>query len=139
MGTSAQARVTVMTPGELSQTYRDYIGCLNGQDWPNLGKFVREDVYYNDVRIGLSGYREMLERDFRAIPDLHFNIELVIAEPPCIASRLRFDCTPKDMLFGLAVNGRRVRFAENVFYEFRDDRIARVWSVIDKAAIQSQL
>jgi len=37
------------------------------------------------------------------------------------------------------VNGKRVSFTENVFYEFRDGRIEEVWSVIDKAAIASQL
>ena len=34
---------------------------------------------------------------------------------------------------------RRIRFTENVFYEFRDDKIAAVWSIIDKAAIEDQL
>jgi len=37
------------------------------------------------------------------------------------------------------VNGRRVVFTENVFYRFRDERIAEVLSVIDKAAIEAQL
>ena len=36
-------------------------------------------------------------------------------------------------------NGRRVAFAENVFYRFHNERIAEVWSVIDKAAIEAQL
>jgi predicted ester cyclase len=130
---------TAMTNADLSGIYRDYIACLNKQDWPNLGRFVHEEVHYNGERIGLSGYREMLERDFRAIPDLHFNIDLLICEAPRVASRLRFDCTPKGILFGLPVNGKRVSFAENVFYEFREQRIEKVWSVIDKAAIESQL
>jgi predicted ester cyclase len=43
------------------------------------------------------------------------------------------------MLFGLPVNGKRISFTENVFYEFRDQRIEQVWSVIDKATIESQL
>ena len=124
---------------ELSDVYRGYIACLNTQDWTNLGQFVGEDVEYNGRRIGLSGYREMLEGDFRAIPDLYFNVELLISEPPRIASRLHFDCTPIGVLFGLPVNGRRVKFSENVFYEFRNDRIQKVCSVIDKAAIESQL
>jgi predicted ester cyclase len=128
-----------MTEADLSALYRSYIACLNGQDWPNLGRFVHEDVHYNDRRIGLAGYREMLEGDFRAIPDLYFNIRLLVCEPPRVASRLRFDCTPKGLLFGLPVNGRKVSFSENVFYEFQDGRIGRVWSVIDKAAIESQL
>ncbi|WP_454848708.1 ester cyclase [Rhizobium binxianense] len=128
-----------MTEADLSALYRSYIACLNGQDWPNLGRFVHEDVHYNDRRIGLAGYREMLEGDFRAIPDLYFDIRLLVCEPPRVASRLRFDCTPKGLLFGLPVNGRKVSFSENVFYEFQDGRIGRVWSVIDKAAIESQL
>jgi len=128
-----------MTKAGLSQIYRDYIACLNKQDWPNLGRFVHEEVYYNGEGIGLAGYREMLEGDFRAIPDLYFDIHLLISEPPRVASRLRFNCTPKGTLFGLPINGKRVSFTENVFYEFRDGRIEQVWSVIDKAAIESQL
>jgi predicted ester cyclase len=32
-----------------------------------------------------------------------------------------------------------VSFAENVFYQFRAGKIAEVWSVIDKRAIEAQL
>lgn len=130
---------TAGTRADLSDIYRGYIACLNTQDWPNLGKFVHEDVCYNGELIGLSGYREMLEGDFRAIPDLYFDIRLLISEPPRIASRLRFDCTPRGVLFGLPVNGKKVNFTENVFYEFLDVRVANVWSIIDKAAIAAQL
>jgi predicted ester cyclase len=128
-----------MTKTDLSDIYRNYIACLNRQDWPNLGRFVHDDVHYNGKRIGLSGYREMLEADFRAIPDLHFDIDLLISDPPRVASRLNFNCTPKAVLFGLPVNGRKISFTENVFYEFLDQRIEKVWSVIDKAAIEAQL
>jgi predicted ester cyclase len=128
-----------MTSPELNDAYRNYIGCLNRQDWPKLGEFVHDDVEYNGRRVGLAGYREMLERDFTEIPDLHFNIEMLVSAPPVIASRLRFDCTPKAKFLGLEVNGRKVCFAENVFYEFTDNKIRQVWSVIDKAAIEAQL
>lgn len=128
-----------MDKHELGDIYRAYIDCLNRQDWQNLGGFVGDDVHYNGTRIGLSGYREMLEGDFRAIPDLFFDIDLLISDPPRIASRLRFDCTPAGMLFGLPVNGRKVQFTENVFYTFADRRIVQVWSLIDKAVIEAQL
>ncbi|MFL9988493.1 ester cyclase [Paraburkholderia sediminicola] len=123
----------------LSEVYRGYIACLNKQDWSKLGVFVGDDVKYNGQRIGLSGYREMLERDFREIPDLRFEIQILVCEPPHIASRLHFDCTPAGTFLGLPVQGKRVAFAENVFYEFRGDKIQQVWSVIDKAAIERQL
>ncbi|RWB53970.1 ester cyclase [Mesorhizobium sp.] len=128
-----------MTSEDLADRYKGYIACLNAQDWDNLDRFVGEQVQYNGETIGLSGYRRMLEGDVQAIPDLRFNIELLVSEPPRVAARLHFDCRPKGVLFGLPVNGKRVAFAENVFYEFQDGRICEVWSVIDKAAIQAQL
>ena len=128
-----------MIKTDLSDIYRDYIACLNKQDWPKLEKFVHDEVYYNGQRIGILGYREMLERDFDDIPDLSFDIQLLISDPPYLASRLGFDCTPKGKFLSLHVNGKRVSFTENVFYEFRREKIEQVWSVIDKAAIEAQL
>jgi predicted ester cyclase len=128
-----------VTKADLSDVYRSYIACLNQQDWPKLGRFVDNDAYYNGRQIGLSGYREMLERDFREIPDLRFNIQLLISDAPYIASRLAFDCSPKGKFLDLNINGKRVSFTENVFYELRGEKIFQVWSVIDKAAIETQL
>ena len=128
------------TPSEaLADIYRAYIACLNRQDWANLHKFVQEGVLHNDRPFGLSGYRAMLERDFAAIPDLHFTIALLASDPPHVASRLDFHCRPTGDFLGLPVNGRQIAFAENVFYEFRDEKIALVWSIIDKSGIEAQL
>ncbi|HKP27665.1 MAG TPA: ester cyclase [Dongiaceae bacterium] len=123
----------------LADLYRDYIACLNAQDWPKLGQFVGDDVEHNGRRLGLSGYRAMLEKDYREIPDLSFKVELLVSDPPYVASRLAFSCRPRGEFLGLQVNGRRVSFAENVFYQFHGRKIAQVWSVIDKAAIEAQL
>lgn len=128
-----------MTPADLSAVYLEYIACLNQQDWAALGRFVDDEVSHNGRPFGLRGYREMLEEDFRQIPDLHFSVALLVAGPPHVASRLAFVCTPRATFLGLPVNGRRVAFAENVFYEFRGRKIWRVWSVIDRAAIEAQL
>ena len=112
---------------------------MNRQDWPQLDRVVHDDVIHNGRPIGRAGYRAMLERDFEAIPDLSFDAELLICREPYLAARLCFDCTPKADFLGLAVNGRRVSFAEHVIYAFRDRRITQVWSVIDKRAIEVQL
>jgi len=130
---------TTVIKTDLADIYRDYIACLNKQDWRKLEQFVHDEVYYNGQRIWISGYREMLERNFYEIPDLYFDIQLLISDPPLLASRLGFNCTPQGKFLGLHVNGKRVSFTENVFYEFRREKIEKVWSVIDKAAIESQL
>lgn len=128
-----------MDRADLADLYRNYIACLNRQDWPALGQFVHDDVARNARPFGLARYRAMLERDFREIPDLRFNIELLICDPPRIAARLKFDCMPVGTFLGLAVNGKRVSFYENVFYEFSDGKIRQVWSIVDKTAIEAQL
>ena len=128
-----------MTDTDLATRYRAYIDCLNRQDWTSLGEYVSDDVIHNDRPLGLAGYRAMLEQDFRDIPDLRFDIRLLVCEPPRVACRLRFACSPKGTFMGLAVDGRKVTFAENVFYEFHEGKIRQVWSVIDKAAIEKQL
>ncbi|KVF59947.1 MULTISPECIES: ester cyclase [Burkholderia] len=128
-----------MTDTDLATRYRAYIDCLNRQDWSSLGEYVSDDVIHNGRPLGLAGYRAMLEQDFRDIPDLRFDIRLLVCEPPHVACRLRFACAPKGTFMGLAVDGRKVTFAENVFYEFHEGKIRQVWSVIDKAAIEQQL
>ncbi len=128
-----------MTKAQVVDFYRAYIACLNAQDWQRLGDFVSEEASHNGQKFGLAGYRAMLANDFAQIPDLQFTIALLVCDPPHIAARLQFNCRPKGTFFGLPINGKRVRFAENVFYELRDGKIWEVWSVIDKAAIAAQL
>jgi predicted ester cyclase len=128
-----------MTDHPLARIYHAYIECLNVRDWLKLDQFVHDDVHHNGRRLGVAGYRAMLERDVDQIPDLRFTIDLLVADSSAIASRLWFDCRPRGEFMGLHVDGKRVSFAENVFYEFRGGKIAAVWSVIDKAAIEAQL
>ncbi|WP_158891092.1 MULTISPECIES: ester cyclase [unclassified Pseudomonas] len=124
---------------ELGSHYQAYLDCLNRQAWTELGRYVDDAVEHNGLPLGLAGYQAMLEGDHAAIPDLYFTAHLLVVETPWLAAQLDFDCTPRGELFGLAVNGRRVRFSEHVFYRFENGRIREVRSVIDTAAIAAQL
>ncbi|MCS0462178.1 MULTISPECIES: ester cyclase [Rhizobium] len=123
----------------LRDIYQSYLCCLNRQAWNELGKFVCEDAEHNGRPFGLEGYRAMLIKDYQDIPDLHFNADTIVSEPPMIAARLTFNCSPKGEFLGLLLNGRTVSFAENVIYEFEGTKIRRVWSALDKQAIERQL
>jgi predicted ester cyclase len=65
----------------LKDVYRTYIAYLNKRDWKTLGQFIDESVVYNGQSLGLSRYRHMLEQDFENIPDLRFNIDVLVEEP----------------------------------------------------------
>lgn len=130
-----------MPEHDLTTAYHHYIACLNARDLDRLGRFVAEDVDHNGRRVGLAGYRAMLERDYREIPDLRFDIQFLVVDEAAatVGARLNFDCTPVGRFLGLAIDGRRVAFSENVFYEYVEGKIRRVWSVIDKAGVEAQL
>ncbi|MDR6635775.1 putative ester cyclase [Phyllobacterium sp. 1468] len=123
----------------LADLYQGYIDCLNSQDWNNLGNYVDTEVAYNGEMIGLDAYRQAREREFRQIPDLHFKVSILVSDQKTVASRLEFDISPSGEFLGLPVNGKRVKFSENVFYEYEGGKIARVWSVLDKATIEAQI
>jgi len=132
-------RRVLLPATSLSDLYRAYIGCLNRQDWAQLGSYVDDEVEHNGRPLKLSGYRDMLVNDFEHIPDLSFNIQILVCDPPRVAARLAFKCSPKGEFLGLSTNTRTVSFAENVFYEFKGAKIRSVWSVMDKTAIEAQL
>ena len=100
---------------DLEAIYREYIGCLNARDWDKLAQFVHEDVEHNGRPLGIEGYRDMLRDDCEQIPDLRFEVELLVAQAPRVACRLRFNVTPKGDFLGLAVDGRKVTFCEKTF------------------------
>ncbi|WP_374250355.1 ester cyclase [Xanthobacter sp.] len=120
-------------------TYKRYIACLNARNWSELRDFVTADVVHNGRSLGVDGYQEMLEKNYRDIPDLYFNVDQVVTNEKLVASRLRFDCSPIGEFLGMPVNGRHVVFHEHAFYTLREGKIAEVFSVIDKATIEAQL
>jgi predicted ester cyclase len=80
------------------ERYHDYLACLNRQAWDELHQFINDQVRYNHQEIGLAGYRTMLQQNFRDIPDLYFQPELLVANDSIVACRLAFNCTPIEIL-----------------------------------------
>jgi len=124
---------------DIKEIYRAYLDCLNTRELKRLPNFVHDNVCYNGDQIGLEGYQRMISDNYRDIPDLYFDAELLLSDDPFIACRLQFTCAPIGTFLGLPVNGKTISFCENVFYRFREDKIEEVWSVIDKVAIERQL
>jgi predicted ester cyclase len=125
--------------GQLQRVYRDYIGTLNARRFEDLDRFVHDELTYNGEEWTRERYVSLLVNDVRNIPDLHYTIQLLVAGPDHIGCRLWFDCTPHHEFLGIDAGGRRVAFAEHVFYRFRENRIEAVWSLIDTDGIRRQL
>jgi predicted ester cyclase len=128
-----------MTGTDLLAVYRDYLTCLNGRRWDDLGRFVADELTYNGGHMTLGDYRALLQGDTHAIPDLQFRPELLLADDAIVSCRLFFECTPQHAFLGFEPTGERMSFAEHVFYRFVGGRITDVWSLIDRDAIREQI
>jgi predicted ester cyclase len=102
-------------------------------------QFVHDDLTYNGEPMTRRQYQDLLTGDIASIPDLFYDAHLIVADDHRVACRLVFTCTPTGEFLGFTPNGHRLTFAEHVFYDFRDGRIAAVTSMIDRHAIQTQL
>ncbi|MEC3993200.1 ester cyclase [Actinacidiphila sp. DG2A-62] len=119
---------------ELETVYLAYLDALNDRRFADLDRFVHDELTYNDEALTRRSYADMIAADVRAVPDLRFEPRLLLTDGDTVACRLWFDCTPTGRFFGAEPTGRRVAFAEHVFYRFRAGRIAQVWSLIDREA-----
>jgi predicted ester cyclase len=112
---------------------------LNERRFDELEAFTHDTLVYNGEAKTRSDYRDLIANSVAAIPDLHFHIGLLVVQGTHVACRLNFACTPQKEFLGLEPTGRSVSFSEHVFYRFDDGRIAEVWSLIDRHALEKQL
>ena len=128
-----------MANADLETRYRAYLNALNERRLDDLVHYVQDELSYNGETMTRCQYQEMIAADIIAIPDLIFDAQIIVASGDQVACRLVFDCTPQHEFLGFSPNGERLCFAEHVFYHLRDGRIAAVWSLIDRPAIEAQL
>jgi predicted ester cyclase len=128
-----------MTDAELETHYRQYIRCLNERRLDDLGHYVHDKLRYNGVSETRMAYRDRLIQDVAAIPDLYFDVHLLVAHDQTVGCRIFFRCTPQHEWQGWHPDGQTISFAEHVFYRFRDGKIEEVWSLLDRDAIAEQL
>ena len=119
--------------------YRRYISYLNDRRVDELGEFVLEEPTYNGKPMTRLDYQDLIAGNIAAIPDLYFDVALLVVEGDQIACRLNFDCTPRSKFLGLQPNGKSISFSEHVFYNLRDGKIDEVRSLLDRPAIESQM
>ena len=128
-----------MPHATLEATYLAYLDALNDRRFDDLVDYVCDELTYNDESLTRRQYADMIAGDARAVPDLHFDAQLLVVAGDTVACRLWFTCTPTSTFFGCEPTGRPISFGEHVFYRFTGGRIAHVWSLIDRAAIAAQL
>lgn len=74
-----------------------------------------------------------------AFPDLHFEIEDLVAEGDTVAGRLTMSGTHQGPLMGMPPTGRSVQQDHMHFVRFRDGKAIEHWGVRDDLGMMQQL
>lgn len=128
------------TEQDLADRYRRYIDCLNERRLDDVDEFVDDVLVHNGERMTRAAWKAgPIGENTAALPDLRWQIEQLVVGADRLAARLIDTGTPRQQWLGLHPTGASVQFSEHVFYTFRGGRIATVWSVIDKVAVETQL
>lgn len=88
---------------------------------------------------GPDGLKPIVLAMRRAFPDLHYEIQDVVATNDTVVLRVVMTGTHRADLFGLPATGRRVSVAQINIEHIRDGRIAEHWRVTDELTLMKQL
>ncbi|MEO3891514.1 ester cyclase [Nonomuraea sp. B5E05] len=88
---------------------------------------------------GAQALKEVFAVLHQAFPDLHIEIEDVIAEGDRVVTRNTVTGTHRGEYMGLAPTGRSITYREILVARFADGRVAETWAVVDVLAQLRQL
>jgi steroid delta-isomerase-like uncharacterized protein len=123
---------------------RESVEALNAGDSERLLAVVAPDIviHYAEMPEPLQG-REIWQQGFelmkRAFPDLHAEVDDLIAANDKVALRLTLRGTHQGEFQGIPASGRTIGYVSHEFYRVRDGLIAEEWICSDMASLFRQL
>jgi steroid delta-isomerase-like uncharacterized protein len=116
---------------------------FNRGELHRVEEFVTEDFVNHEAwpgeDPGYEGFRLRLRRLREAIPDIHMEVEDVIAEGDTVAYRATLSGTHRGTLMGMAPTGRAFRVQHMHWLRMRDGRSSEHWAVRDDLGMLQQL
>ncbi len=122
---------------------RTYEEMLNRGDLSRVEEVVAPDFHNHEAPPGMdrgpASMRGLVAMLRTAFPDLHFEIEEMIAEGDIVAGRLTMTGTHHGPLMGMPETGRSVRQDHMHFVRFQDGKAIEHWGVRDDLGMMQQL
>jgi steroid delta-isomerase-like uncharacterized protein len=134
----------MLTPEEnKAQFRRTYEELLNGGNLAAAEELVAPNFVNHEAPpvkdLGPESMRGVATMLRTAFPDLHFEIEELVAEGDTVAGRVTMRGTHEGPLMGMPATGRTVRQDHMHFVRFRDGKAVEHWGVRDDVTMMRQL
>jgi steroid delta-isomerase-like uncharacterized protein len=88
---------------------------------------------------GTAGVKAIMGMFRTAFPDVHFTIQLMVAEGDIVATFVSGEGTNDGPFMGRPASGKHAKWNSTGFFRVRDGRIVEHWGVPDLLAIMTQI
>ncbi|RKF57451.1 hypothetical protein OnM2_074049 [Erysiphe neolycopersici] len=131
------------SPSSHKTTFLAYIEALNTHkpqtSTLDLSNYMHSELTVNNETYTLSEYETSLLKLMNAASDFHISVQKLVVEGPTVATRFLVTCTPEKQYMGYPPNGKRIEYAEHVFYRFNGTKCCEISALIDIRAVKRQL
>jgi steroid delta-isomerase-like uncharacterized protein len=139
--------MSTITATDNKATFRRFHDAVNAGDEEVISKTI-DEVVEPDVQIrtplpveatGAEALKEVWATLLRGFPDVHVDVQDVIAEGDKVVGRSVVTGTHQGEYMGLSPTGNSVTYDEIFIFRFVDGRIAETWGVVDVFSQMRQL
>lgn len=128
-------------------TFRRFHDVVNSGDLQLVSRMIDELVAPDALirtpvsfdKTGAAALKHVWTALFAAFPDLHLEVEDMIAEGDKVVVRNTVTGTHRGPYMGLEPTGKTVTYNEIFIFRFVDGRIAETWGVVDVLSQMKQL
>ncbi|MGN6476678.1 MAG: ester cyclase [Flavipsychrobacter sp.] len=113
--------------------------CLNNRNTEPLRDIIADDYAGIRNERGYQGFLNATQPVIQAFPDVHWNIEDMIAEGDKVVVRWQWTGTNKNPFQHFAATGKAMTNTAIAIYEIRDGKIHHAWMQTDRLGFLQQL
>lgn len=121
---------------------RKVIDTYNSHELSQFDDLLTDDciIVRNGVEArGREAVKRVIERLYRAFPDIEYRIDDAVASDDKVALRWQGRATHRGEYLGVPATGRQVVYNGITLYELRDKKIARIWVSADLLSLVRDL
>ena len=121
---------------------RRVINAINNRNPASLDELIAPDFVYHTPTLQIQGLKAMKQgvlEELQSFPDLHVNIEDIMAEGEKVCVRLRETATHKAPFRGLAPTGKKLTYTVMTIWRINEGRVVEGWGVYDQMDFFQQL
>jgi predicted ester cyclase len=90
------------------------------------------------IGMGSEGFKQSLNALFTAFPDIHANIEHMVAENDAVVVFLNFTGTHKGEFQGMPPTNKKINIRSADLYKMEDEIIVGHWDIVDQLNLLQQ-